>query len=115
MKITTRKSAKALKWVRIKAAFYSKGLFFTIVKLSTSKSALQDSVYGPTASRSILRNTNADPVPIQAQTETPYIANPIPIGHQSAANLSSMPGHLTMLGRQFIANPSSIDVNPVPI
>ena len=48
MKITTRKSAKALKWVRIKAAFYSRGLFFPIVKLLTSKSALQDSVYGPT-------------------------------------------------------------------
>ena len=48
MKITTRKSAKALKWVRIKAAFYSRGLFFPIVKLLTSKSALQDSVYGST-------------------------------------------------------------------
>ena len=42
-------SAKALNWVRIQAAFYSKGLFFPIVKLLTSKSALQDSVYGSTA------------------------------------------------------------------
>ena len=48
MRITTLKSAKALKWIRIKAAFYSKGLFFPIVKLLTSKSALQDSIYGPT-------------------------------------------------------------------
>ena len=48
MRITTNKSAKALKWVRIKSAFYSKGLFFPIGKLLTSKSALQDSVYGPT-------------------------------------------------------------------
>ena len=45
MRITTHKSAKALKWVRIKAAFYSKGLFFPIVNLLT---ALQDSVYGST-------------------------------------------------------------------
>ena len=54
MKITTRKSAKDLKWVRIKAAFYSKGLFFPIVNLLTSKSALQDSVYGSTAFCNVL-------------------------------------------------------------
>ena len=47
MRIMTHKSAKALKWVRIKAAFNSKG-FFSIVKLLTSKSALQDSIYGST-------------------------------------------------------------------
>ena len=71
------------------------------------------------ASRTILRNNNANPVPIQAQTETLYVANPIPIGHQSAANSSSMPGYLAMLGRQSIANPSLIQcqsiVNPIPI
>ena len=48
MIITTHKSTKALKWVRIKAAFYKKGLFFPAVKLLTSKSALQDSIYGST-------------------------------------------------------------------
>ena len=48
MRITTHKSANALKWVHIMAAFYSKGLFFPIVRLLISKSALQDSVYGPT-------------------------------------------------------------------
>ena len=70
------------------------------------------------ASRTILCNNNANPVPIQAQTETLYVANPIPIG-QSAANSSSMPGYLAMLGRQSIANPSLIQwqsiVNPIPI
>ena len=39
---------KSSKLFRIKAAFYSKGLIFPIVKLLTSKSAKQDSDYGST-------------------------------------------------------------------
>ena len=67
------------------------------------------------ASRSILRNTNTNTVPIQAQTKTLYVVNPIPICHQSAANPLSMPGHLAMLGRQSIANPSSIQCQSIVI
>ena len=67
------------------------------------------------ASRSILRNTNTNMVPIQAQTKTLYVVNPIPICHQSAANPLSMPGHLAMLGRHSIANPSSIQCQSIVI
>ena len=63
------------------------------------------------ASRSILRNTNTNTVPIQAQTKTLYVANPIPIGHQSAANPLSMPGHWC----QSIPIWCQSNVNPMPI
>ena len=42
-------SSKALKWVRIKSSFFSKGLFFTIIKLFVLKSSKQDFVFGRTA------------------------------------------------------------------
>ena len=76
MRITTNKSAKALKWVHIKSAFYSKGLFFPIVKLLTSKSALQDSVYGPTAYHIVHNNSSWSRVhSLSGQKETKFNYN----------------------------------------
>ena len=69
-------------------------------------------------SRSILHNTNANPLPIGAQTERVSVANPMSIGHQSAANSMSIQcrGLANLVPDPIpCANLSQSGVNPVPI